>query len=293
MGVSESIVGYQFHFEYQASGPLVQDVSPTNPVLDTTQSFNVVLSSDWSSDRFTGKPYSSTTGFYYDYQRWYDPSTGRFISQDPLPGRLSLPQSQNPYVYVVNQPTRLTDPSGATLIENNCGDGCVLPVSVTYSVNDVPVEVNIPEISMSADEATFGLTVPGDIAPDTFSSNTANFGEGVDQSQPEQTRVPNPNGRSGGFEHQAMRAQVIEEVKGRLNFRTEVQVKGPGINRFIDVVGYDKVTNEPVEYYQIGKETLEGSPVSREVNAIYDIQSALGDRDIIVRFIPYNWWQLP
>src|SRR5205807_3795689 len=32
--------------------------------------------------RFTGKPYSSATGFYYYYRRWYDPSIGRFISQD-------------------------------------------------------------------------------------------------------------------------------------------------------------------------------------------------------------------
>ena len=35
-------------------------------------------------DRFTGKSFSSTTGLYYEYQRWYDPSIGRFISQDPL-----------------------------------------------------------------------------------------------------------------------------------------------------------------------------------------------------------------
>ncbi len=48
-----------------------------------------------------------------------------------------------------------------------------------------------------------------------------------------------------------------------------------------------------MEYYQIGKATLEGSPVSREVNAIYDIQTALINQNVIVRFIPYNWWLLP
>ncbi len=30
-----------------------------------------------------------------------------------------------------------------------------------------------------------------------------------------------------------------------------------------------------MEYVQIGKATLEGAPLSREVNAIYDIQTAL------------------
>jgi len=68
---------------------------------------------DRSFDRFTGKPVSATTGLYYDFQRWYDPSVGRFINQDPLPGYASDPQSLNPYVYVENTPTSLVDPTGA------------------------------------------------------------------------------------------------------------------------------------------------------------------------------------
>ena len=49
---------------------------------------------------------------YYYFQRWYDASTGRFLSPDPLPGRLSDPQTQNAYSYVRNIPTTLTDPTG-------------------------------------------------------------------------------------------------------------------------------------------------------------------------------------
>jgi RHS repeat-associated protein len=68
----------------------------------------------WGSEtyKFTGKPYSNVTGLYYEYQRWYDPSNGRFISQDQLPGSQSSPQSFNRYSYALNQPTLLTDPSG-------------------------------------------------------------------------------------------------------------------------------------------------------------------------------------
>lgn len=62
--------------------------------------------------RFTGKPVSQTTGLYYEYQRWYDPSIGRFISQDPVAGHLSDPKSLNPYVYVENIPTSYSDPTG-------------------------------------------------------------------------------------------------------------------------------------------------------------------------------------
>ena len=62
--------------------------------------------------RFTGKPVSQTTGLYYEYQGWYDPSIGRLISQDPIRGGLETPQSLNPYVYAQNSPTTITDPSG-------------------------------------------------------------------------------------------------------------------------------------------------------------------------------------
>lgn len=62
--------------------------------------------------RFNGKPVSQTTGLYYYGARWYDPSVGRFISPDPKHGRLSNPQSLNPYVYVLNIPTTRVDPTG-------------------------------------------------------------------------------------------------------------------------------------------------------------------------------------
>src|SRR5437879_2087797 len=62
--------------------------------------------------KFTGNSYSSTNGLYYEFQRWYDNSTGRFISQDPLPGHLRNPQSLDAFSYVLNQPTRLIDPTG-------------------------------------------------------------------------------------------------------------------------------------------------------------------------------------
>ena len=47
------------------------------------------------------------TGMYDARARTYDPGTGRFLSQDPLP-------AENLYTYAVNNPLRVNDPSGQT-----------------------------------------------------------------------------------------------------------------------------------------------------------------------------------
>ncbi|KAA8995777.1 RHS repeat-associated core domain-containing protein, partial [Paenibacillus spiritus] len=62
--------------------------------------------------RYAGEYWDSDTGLQYLRARWYDPSTGRFITEDTWEGRINHPDSQNPYVYVVNNPLRYVDPSG-------------------------------------------------------------------------------------------------------------------------------------------------------------------------------------
>jgi len=62
--------------------------------------------------KYTRKPQSPVTGLYYYGARWYDQNTGRFLTRDPNHGRLSNPQSQNLYIYVLDRPTSLTDPTG-------------------------------------------------------------------------------------------------------------------------------------------------------------------------------------
>jgi RHS repeat-associated protein len=94
----------------------IQERLQTESNLEDLYSMDLMFSSDTSTYKFTGKPVSQTTGLYYEYARWYDPTTGRFISPDPKKGHLSDPQTLNQYVYVVDQPTGITDPSGM--------DGC-------------------------------------------------------------------------------------------------------------------------------------------------------------------------
>jgi RHS repeat-associated protein len=58
---------------------------------------------------YTGRDWDSDIGMQYNRARWYDPQTGRWLSQDPIGFAAG---DANLYRYVGNSPTNATDPSG-------------------------------------------------------------------------------------------------------------------------------------------------------------------------------------
>ncbi len=62
--------------------------------------------------QFTGQQRDADSSLQYLRARYYDPSTGRFLSKDPLPGVPGVSGTQNRYAYALNDPTTLTDPRG-------------------------------------------------------------------------------------------------------------------------------------------------------------------------------------
>lgn len=62
--------------------------------------------------RYAGEYFDETTGLQYLRARWYDPSVGRFISEDTFEGDDTNPLSLNLYTYVENNPLKYVDFTG-------------------------------------------------------------------------------------------------------------------------------------------------------------------------------------
>ena len=58
--------------------------------------------------RFAGQYYDEETGLHYNYHRYYDPKTGRYLTPDPI----GLLGGINPFIYAYANPTNLIDPLG-------------------------------------------------------------------------------------------------------------------------------------------------------------------------------------
>jgi len=61
-----------------------------------------------NSLRFAGQYYDEETGLHYNWHRYYDPKTGRYLTPDPI----GLAGGINIFAYVDNNPTNRTDPRG-------------------------------------------------------------------------------------------------------------------------------------------------------------------------------------
>jgi RHS repeat-associated protein len=82
--------------------------------LDAFGQVRAELGSSVNRRVFTGHEQDENTGLVYAGARYYDPATGRFITQDSYLGEAGTPPSLHRYLYAYGSPTVWTDPTGHT-----------------------------------------------------------------------------------------------------------------------------------------------------------------------------------
>ena len=131
---------------------------------------------------YAGRELDIETGYYYNRARYYDPQTGRFLSQDPA----GFAAGQDPYLYVLNNPLTATDPSGLEargIYSNNSVSNGGVAVGQTY----VPPVTN--PVASSAPTSSWNIPSPyggsitggtssytGYSASNSVSSSVTNYG---------------------------------------------------------------------------------------------------------------------
>jgi RHS repeat-associated protein len=135
------------HLTYDSFGNII---SKTNDVLNTRY-------------LFTGREFDKETGLYYYRARYYNPSTGRFIIEDPI-GFDGV--DVNLYRYVGNSPIYAKDPSGLItfIIPGGGGEFGNLPANIAREARFPVVSISNPP-GVDAFNDPFGLIRAGFVLP--------------------------------------------------------------------------------------------------------------------------------
>ena len=117
--------------------------------------------SDSVRQRFTGYQKDDETGLDFAEARYYNDAHGRFTAVDPLlaSGQSANPQTFNRYVYSMNRPLLLTDPTGMQSGRKPDKSDDDAPIRINTEVNkDAPKILDVKVAYLDKDQ--YGTAVP-------------------------------------------------------------------------------------------------------------------------------------
>jgi RHS repeat-associated protein len=124
---------YYFHNDHLGTPQVLTDDTQTNAWKAVYTPFGDAVPSIQAVDnpfRFPGQYYDQETGLHYNYFRYYNPQTGRYMTPDPI----GLEGGINLFAYVRGNPINLIDPKGLIEIQPEV-PGTIVPEIVEFMVD--------------------------------------------------------------------------------------------------------------------------------------------------------------
>ena len=130
----------------------------------TTAAICATREVSWSPSLYRGELYDSDLNLYYLRARYYNPTTGRFLSRDPEDGYVLVPITLHKYLYAGGNPVNRLDPRGRAIIEDTILDE--QPFGKVAFLNAVSCVVGIgtAAASLELDRLGLGFAVYGCVA---------------------------------------------------------------------------------------------------------------------------------
>jgi len=217
--------------------------------------------------RLPGQIEDPETGLHYNFRRYYDPSTGRYITQDPI----GLAGGLNQYAYVDADPNNLYDPTGeiapaiiligtAARAYGACLARCTAQEVVLDALSGACVDVG-----NSAKNCALSCLNPLNWGGKGSPALKLKRGPKTDPNAPHNKRIREI-------------ADKIEKDGGSIlaggGRRNEIRIPTSGGNKDFrrpDILYRDK--SGTVKAVNVGRTKADGTPVTRETKALDDLNN--------------------